>query len=255
MQEIKNMALKLPKVIGHRGAAAYAPENTIEGIHTAADIGVKWVELDVKLTKDDVPILFHDDDLERTTNGHGLVAEITYEELKQLEAGSWFSDSFAGIKIPTLEEAIDALIERDLGLNLEIKPCPGREKDTAEIALDILSQYWDNHDGLLISSFEHVSLEAAMDVATDWPRGLLLGGDEISDNWLELADYLHVKTINFGTQLVTPEIISTTLENDYIPLVYTVNEPELARELQSIGVKTVFSDEPDVIMENMLSVH
>ncbi len=249
------MALKLPKVIGHRGAAAYAPENTIEGIHTAADIGVKWVELDVKLTKDDVPILFHDDDLERTTNGHGLVAEITYEELKQLEAGSWFSDSFAGIKIPTLEEAIDALIERDLGLNLEIKPCPGREKDTAEIALDILSQYWDNHDGLLISSFEHVSLEAAMDVATDWPRGLLLGGDEISDNWLELADYLHVKTINFGTQLVTPEIISTTLENDYIPLVYTVNEPELARELQSIGVKTVFSDEPDVIMENMLSVH
>lgn len=249
------MALKLPKVIGHRGAAAYAPENTIEGIHTAADIGVKWVELDVKLTKDDVPILFHDDDLERTTNGHGLVAEITYEELKQLEAGSWFSDSFAGIKIPTLEEAIDALIERDLGLNLEIKPCPGREKDTAEIALDILSQYWDNHDGLLISSFEYVSLEAAMDVATDWPRGLLLGGDEISDNWLELADYLHVKTINFGTQLVTPEIISTTLENDYIPLVYTVNEPELARELQSIGVKTVFSDEPDVIMENMLSVH
>ena len=90
MQVIKNMSLKLPKVIGHRGAAGYAPENTIEGIHTAADIGTKWVELDVKLTKDEVPIIFHDDELERTTNGHGLVAETKYEEIKQLEAGSWF---------------------------------------------------------------------------------------------------------------------------------------------------------------------
>ena len=249
------MALKLPNVIGHRGAAQYAPENTLEGIHTAADIGVKWVELDVKLTKDDVPILFHDDDLERTTNGHGLVAEMTYDDIKQLEAGSWFSDSFAGVKIPTLEEAIDALINRNLGLNLEIKPCPGREKDTAEVALDMLSQYWDDHDNLLISSFEHVSLESALDVAADWSRGLLLGGEEISENWLELADYLNVKTINFGVPLVTPEIIAEAIQNDYQTLVYTVNSPELARELQSMGVKTVFSDEPDVIMENMLSVH
>lgn len=249
------MSLKLPKVIGHRGAAGYAPENTIEGIHTAADIGVEWVELDVKLTKDDVPIIFHDDELERTTNGHGLVAEMTYEDIKQLEAGSWFSEGFVGIKIPTLEEAIDALINRNLGLNLEIKPCPGREKDTAEVALDILSHYWDDHDRLLISSFEHVSLEAAMDVAADWSRGLLLGGDVISDNWLELADYLNVKTINFGTQLVTPEIITTTIENDYAALVYTVNDPQMAREYQSMGVRTMFSDEPDIIAENILSVH
>lgn len=249
------MALKLPKVIGHRGAASYAPENTLEGIHTAADIGTKWVELDVKLTKDDVPILFHDDELDRTTNGHGLVAETTYEELKQLETGSWFSEGFVGIKVPTLEEAIDVLINRDLGLNLEIKPCPGREKETTEIALDVLSQYWDDHDSILISSFEHVSLETAMDIAMDWPRGLLLGGDEISDNWLELADYLNVKTINFGAKLVTPEIIAAATEQDYIPLVYTVNDPQQARELQGIGVKSVFSDEPDIIEENMLSVH
>ncbi len=249
------MALKLPNVIGHRGAASYAPENTIEGIHTAADVGVQWVELDVKLTKDDVPILFHDDDLERTTNGHGLIAEMTYEDLKQLEAGSWFSEGFVGIKIPTLEEAIDALINRNLGLNLEIKPCLGREKDTAEIALDILSHYWDDHDRLLISSFEHVSLEAAMDVAADWSRGLLLGGDEISDNWLEMADYLNVKTINFGTKIITPEIIASAIENDYAALAYTVNDPQIAREYQLMGIKTVFSDEPDIIAENMLSVH
>ena len=82
------MTLKLPKIIGHRGAAAYAPENTLEGIHTAADMGVEWVELDVKLTKDQIPVLFHDETLERTTNGAGNVADITYDDLKQLATES-----------------------------------------------------------------------------------------------------------------------------------------------------------------------
>lgn len=249
------MTLKLSKVIGHRGAAAYAPENTIEGIHTAADMGVEWVELDVKLTKDDVPIIFHDDELDRTTNGSGLVAETNYADLQDLECGSWFSDSFAGVKIPTLEEAIDAIIERGLGLNLEIKPCPGREKETAEVALDILSQYWDDHERLLISSFQNVSMEVARDMAPDWSRGLLLGGDVISDDWQEMAEYLDVQTINIGAHLATEEIIMAIRDLNLIPLIYTVNEPTDARLYQGWGVEAMFSDEPDVIQENLLTVH
>jgi len=259
----KKYMLKLPKVIGHRGAAAYAPENTLESIHTAADIGATWVELDVKLTKDDMPIIFHDDTLDRTTNGSGLVAETTYEEVKQLEAGSWFGDSFAGVKIPTLEEAIDVLIERDLGLNLEIKPCPGREKETAEVALDLLSTIWDDHDRLLISSFQHVSLEAARDVAQDWARGLLLapendketGADIINPNWREIADYLDVKTLNIAQSIASRDLIEEIIDADLHPLVYTVNDPIDARRLQSWGVESMFSDEPDIIMENLLTVH
>lgn len=249
------MTIKLPKVIGHRGAASYAPENTLEGIHTAADMGVEWVELDVKLTKDDVPIIFHDEELDRTTNGSGLVCETLYEDIKQLEAGSWFSEGFTGIKIPTLEEALDVLIERDLGLNLEIKPCPGREKETAEVALDILSQCWDDHERLLISSFENVCLEVARDMAGDWSRGLLLGGEVISDDWQEMAKYLEVKTINLGTNIATEEIVAAVIEMGLIPLIYTVNDPIAAREFQGWGVKAMFSDEPDVIIENLLTVH
>ncbi|MCB1530193.1 MAG: glycerophosphoryl diester phosphodiesterase [Rhodospirillales bacterium] len=249
------MSLKLPKVIGHRGAAAYAPENTLEGIHTAADMGVEWVELDVKLTEDDVPILFHDEMLERTTNGAGAVAETTYEDIQQLEAGSWFGDSFAGIKIPTLEEAVDVLIARGLGLNLEIKPCPGREKETAEIALDLLSRIWDDHDRLLISSFQHVSLETAQDLARDWHRGLLLGGEDLPPDWKDLADYLDVSTLHLGANLVTREIVEEAMDMEIPLLVYTVNDPMEAQKFQRLGIDCVFSDCPDVILENLLAVH
>ncbi|HRC27440.1 MAG TPA: glycerophosphodiester phosphodiesterase family protein, partial [Alphaproteobacteria bacterium] len=82
--------MKIPSLIGHRGVARYAPENTLESIHTAADMGLEWVELDVKLTRDGVPVLFHDDTLDRTTNGTGFVAACDFARLRELEAGSWF---------------------------------------------------------------------------------------------------------------------------------------------------------------------
>lgn len=250
------MTLKLPQIIGHRGACGYAPENTLESIHTAADMGVEWVELDVKLTKDNVPVIFHDDTLDRTTNGHGPVAEITYEDLKQLEAGSWYADSFTGIQVPTLEEACEVLIERSLGLNLEIKPCPGREVVTAEVALDALSRIWDEHDKLLITSFQHVSLETAKDMANDWYRGLLIHDDSaIPENWKELVDYLECSTVNINSEIAKREVIEDIIDYDKAALVYTVNDPMIARRLQGFGVDSMFTDVPDIIMENLLTVH
>jgi len=248
------MTLKLPKIIGHRGCAGYAPENTLESIHTAADMGVEWVELDVKLTKDQVPVIFHDETLERTTNGEGSIADVTYADLKELDAGLWFGESFMGAKIPTLEEAIDALVERELGLNLEIKPCPGREKETAEVALDLLSQYWDDHERLLISSFQHVSLEVAHDMAEDWARGLCLP-EEWPENWAELAKYLDISTINVNGNTCTREQIDTAMEFEKPILAYTINDPDRARFLQSWGVDGFFSDEPDVLQDSILTVH
>lgn len=248
------MPIRLPKIIGHRGCAAYAPENTLEGIHTAADMGVEWVELDVKLTKDQVAIIFHDETLERTTNGSGLVAHKTYVELLDLECGSWFGDSFTGIKIPTLEEAVDVLLERGLGLNLEIKPCPGREKETAEVALDLLSQIWDDHDRLLISSFQHVSLEAAFDIAQDWHRGFLLP-EEWPENWEDLAEYLQVSSFNVNAGSVTREQVEMIMDLEKPVLAYTVNDPDRVRLLQSWGVDGFFSDAPDMIQDAIFKVH
>lgn len=248
------MPLKLPIVIGHRGAAAYAPENTLESIKTASDMGVKWVELDVKLTSDSVPIIFHDDFLDRTTNGHGPVAAISYADISNLEAGSWFSDSFAGIKIPTLEEAIDVILEHDMGVNLEIKPCPGREKSTAEAMLDVLARIWDDPDRLLISSFSYVSLETAQEMAEEWPRGLLLER-EWPENWKEIAEYLDVATINIDGYAATRELVEDIIDFQKSVLAYTINDPQLARTLRQWGVDAMFTDDPDAVNDGLFKAH
>ena len=246
--------LKLPKVIGHRGAKGYAPENTLESIRTAADMGVEWVELDVKLTRDGVPVIFHDEDLARVTNGSGLMAETDYEDVKDLDAGSWYGESFLGAKIPTLEEAVDVLLENDMGLNLEIKPCPGREEETASVALDVMSQIWDDHDKILISSFKLISLEAAQNLANDWARGLLLD-EEIPEDWPKLAEHLQVSTINLNGNSLKKSECEYLLEAELPLLAYTINDPMRARELQRWGIDSIFSDVPDLIIENLLESH
>lgn len=250
------MALKIPKIIGHRGAAAYAPENTLVSLHTAADMDLEWVEFDVKLTRDQVPILFHDETLERTTNGSGKVAETDYEDIRALEAGSWFADSFTGIKVPTLEEAIEVLIDRGLGLNLELKPCPGREVETAEVALDILSQIWDDHERLLISSFRHGCLETARAMAPDWARGLLLPKDW-PENWQDLAKYLDVASINIDGRACSREDVQALIDfnPEIIRYAYTINDPARANELLSWGIQAMTSDEPDTVMNGLFTVH
>lgn len=247
------MSFKLPKIIGHRGAAGYAPENTLEAIHTAADMGIEWVEIDVKLTKDDVPIIFHDDQLDRTTNGAGAVAAKNWSDIQQLEAGSWFGDSWAGIKIPTLEDALDAILERGLGLNLEIKPCTGREKETAEAALDILSKSWEG-ENLLISSFQALSLDVALDMAPDYQRAFLLP-EEWPEQWQDIARHLEVSTINVNGNTVSRPDIEAIIDFNKPILAYTINDPDTVRKLQGWGVDGFFSDVPDVVQDALLTVH
>ena len=89
------MTIKLPKFIGHRGVKDLIPENTIQSINKAIELSLKWVEVDVKISKDFIPFLLHDDNLERTTNGFGLCCDHNFDDLLKLDAGSWFNNNFA----------------------------------------------------------------------------------------------------------------------------------------------------------------
>ncbi|WP_207485073.1 glycerophosphodiester phosphodiesterase [Arenibaculum pallidiluteum] len=234
--------LELPRVIGHRGAKSHAPENTLASIRLAHAQGARWVEVDVKLTADGAPILMHDDRVERTTDGQGAVREMTLAELRRLDAGRWFSAEYAGERVPTLEEFLDLAAGLGLGINLEIKPCAGREGETARTALETARRYWRGGLPVLVSSFAVESLEAAMAVAPDWPRGYLM--DEEAPDWRAVADRLAAATINVNAKRQTAETVAAYRATGRPVLCYTVNDPERARVLLDWGVSAVFTDAP-----------
>ena len=215
-------------MIGHRGAAAVAPENTLASLRKANELGARWVEFDVKLTRDGYPILAHDDRLERTTDGRGRFAATTLAEIERLDAGGWFAPAFAGERVPTFEEALALCRALGLGINVEIKPCRGREVETARVAVETLLAHWPATLPVpLISSFVPACLGVAREIAPAVPRGYLAG--RLPRRWqAQLATYgcstLHLDQRRLGARQRAAVVAAG------VPLLlYTVNDPCAAR--------------------------
>jgi glycerophosphoryl diester phosphodiesterase len=236
----------VPPVIGHRGAAGHAPENTLISIATAAALGATWVEFDVKLTRDGVAVLFHDDALDRTTNGTGNVAEKTLAEIKALDAGGWYQKRFAGETVPTLEEAMAALARLNLGANVELKPSPGRETETARTVAGLLKTKWPARlPAPVISSFALEALAAFADAAPQFPRAFLVF--RVEDDWRRRAESLGCTAIHASERHLSRELARAVLGAGYALRSFTVNDPARAEILFGWGVESVFTDYPDRI--------
>jgi len=230
------------RIIAHRGASAVAPENALVALAKAADLGARSVELDVMLSSDGVPIIIHDTNLDRTTNGTGPVAMHPHEALAQLDAGSWFGKAFAGEKIPSLSDAIDLILSRNLALNLEIKPSPGEDRATATKAIEKLSEVWPSAATLVLSSTSIEALKVARDLAPQWKRGLIA---HISPpNWRELFAELGCASLHCAASAATPSLIDEVHEAGYKLLTWTVNRPTTAATLFKNGVDGIFTDDP-----------
>jgi glycerophosphoryl diester phosphodiesterase len=231
----------LPRLIGHRGACSAAPENTIASIRRAKELGASWVEFDVKLTREGVPILMHDERLERTTSGRGRVADHTLAAIRELDAGAWFAPAFAGEAVPTLEEALATCAELGLGINVEIKPCPGREAETARITVETLLEHWpEDRPAPLVSSFAPVCLAIARELAPAVPRGYLAG--RLPARWREQLDAYGCSTLHLNDRRTSERQRAAVLAAGVPLLLYTVNDPRRARELLGTGVKALFTD-------------
>ena len=242
----------LPKVIGHRGAAKAAPENTLVSMREAKRQGATWVEIDAKLTADNKVILLHDDLLNRTTSGTGAAAAASLAEIRGLDAGAWFAPAFAGEKVPTLEELVAEVLSLGLGLNVEIKPCPGREHVTAEFVLRELQRLWPSGGPahapkLLISSFAYDSLRVAHQLAPEFPRAVLI--EDTPANWLDLLKGVDAVALNPWHKTLTPEWAKAIKGAGYLIATYTVNDPARARDLFAWGVDAVFSDVPGLLLK------
>lgn len=237
----------IPPVIGHRGAAGCAPENTLAGLRRAQAIGCRWVEFDVRLTGDGELILLHDERLERTTNGRGKARAQPFAAIRHLDAGGWFGPAFVDEPVPTLAQAIKVLAELGIGANVEIKATRGRAAATGAAVADLVSRQWPARlPPPLISSFLKDALAAARDRAPEIGRGLLFR--VVPRDWHARADRLGCATINLDHRRLRPATVAEIRKSGYAVLAYTVNDAARARELFGWGVASVFSDVPDTIL-------
>ena len=236
----------LPPVIGHRGAAACAPENTLAGFRKAKELDCRWVEFDVRLTADDQLILLHDEKLERTTNGRGKAALLPLAEIRRYDAGCRFGPSFRGERVPTLADAVVLLGELGVGANVELKAVRGREAETGAMAAALLRRVWPPQlPAPLISSFSPNALAAAQACAPRIGRGILF--HSVPKNWRLLAERLGCVTIHAYHRNLDPALVAEIRESGYPLLAYTVNDPARAYTLFCWGVTSVFSDVPHIL--------
>src|SRR5690606_26595563 len=194
--------LALPRIIGHRGAAALAPENTLAGFRRAAAEGIAWVEFDARLAAD-APVVLHDATLDRTTDASGPVRARPIASLTDVDAGRRFGGAFIGERLPTLTEALIEIDRLGLGANLELKADPGSEAELVQAVAEIAHEAGRALRGrLLLSSFSVPVLVALRDVVPEIPRGLLV--EALPPDWEGLARRLGCISIHADHRRLAP---------------------------------------------------
>lgn len=232
-----------PRVIAHRGGGVHAPENTLVGIRVAHSLGFGGVEFDVRLARFGVPVLMHDDTLDRTTDGSGPVNDRDAAELRGLDAGSWFGNEFGGEHVPTFEAA--AALCRSLGLwaNVEIKAGPDEDAaETGRIVAMQAGRLWQAAGPApLLSSFSEPALLAARAAAPELPRALLV--EAVPDDWRARLEALGCRALHCRHDAITPALVDSIHEAGCGVLAYTVNAVGRAVRLFEFGVDAVVTDE------------
>lgn len=219
-------------IVGHRGAAGHAPENTLLAFQTAIDIGCDRVELDVRTSKDGTVVVFHDEDVSRTTNGKGLVHELNLLELKKLHCPQ-------GQRIPTLQEVID-LCKNNIDLQIELK-APG----TPQLVSEILAS---NGCSALITSFESELLEEMKRVNPTFRLCLLL--QEYSEEVWKLADTISCDVIGLKGERITKEVVQKARHIGKSLYAYHVNEKDMGERLIAWGIKEIGTDFPKLFLRS-----
>ncbi len=235
-----------PRFVAHRGAGKLAPENTLAAMRAGFAHGYRMVEFDVKLSKDGVPFLLHDDTLDRTTDGHGPANELTWAELALLDAGSWHSPEYAGEKIPTLSAIALWAIANNVACNVEIKPMPGRERETGTAVALAARALWRNAKvAPLLSSFSEESLVAARASVPELPRAWLV--EEIPDDWEARLSRLDCVAFDACYKVLTADIVGAVHRAGYRVVTWTANDPAKVKALAAWGVDSIITDAIDRI--------
>ena len=244
---MKRTITNRPLVFAHRGAKRVAPENTLPAFEAAIRLGADGIELDVQYSSDGKLVIFHDLSLDKTSDGTGRVSARTFDELRQLDAGSHFGSQFAGTQIPALNEALETA-KGKLLVNIELKTI---EVSQSSLGPDVI-QVVRHHgmvDDVVISSFNPFALRKSKTAGPEIEHALLLAPDLV--RWLRWgltlrhsrADGLHPECA-----MVTAEYVTGARKRNMPVRVWTVNEEAEMRRLAGFGVDAIITDVPDVAL-------
>lgn len=209
------------KIIAHRGASKIAPENTMAAFELAYNLGAEGIETDVQLTKDNIPVLIHDETVSRTTSGNGYVKDFTYDQLAKLDAGSWFSSDFRDAKIITLDDFLTWIKPKDLYINIELKNNKIDYKNLEQIVYDKLK----NHrllERTTISTFSPKSVQRLAPYQDEVEIAFLTS--KRNPYLVEYAKKLGANALHIKYRLLNQSLMKASQEQHMPVRVYTVNK-------------------------------
>lgn len=234
VQQVDGQAIE---IIAHRGYSSVFPENTLASFAGALDIGADYIELDVQLSKDGEVVILHDESLERTTGVEGTVADLTCEELKELDAGSWFDTSFAGEKLPTLQEALELIRNMECRVYLELKDI-GEQEGFEEAVLEVVNGC-GMAEQCVFASFRYEYLQHFKELDENLQVLYNTTSEKTTLPEEFPADY-------YGLSLgsITQDHVNAIHEAGRKVYVWTVNTPTQMKTVQAMGVDGVVTNEP-----------
>lgn len=225
------------QVIAHRGYSSCFPENTMAAFEGACELGVDYIELDVQLSKDGIPVLFHDTDMKRLTGQKGLISDYTYEELQAFDVGSWFSADFAGEQIPTLRDALEYIQTQSCKVYLELKDCgqiPGFEESIVEVVNSTGMQ-----NRVVYASFNYEYLKKIKEI--DMNSAILYNTK--SDKKTLVQKY-PAEFYGLYLESATADLIDVIHEAGSMAFAWTVTTPEEMTNLMEIGIDGIVTNDP-----------
>lgn len=239
------------ETVAHRGAAGYTPENTMAAFDKAVEMDSDYIELDVQMSKDGELVVIHDITVDRTTDGSGRVGDLTYEELRKLDAGSWYGEEFKGEHLPTLDEVLDAY-EDETKFLIELKSpslYPGIEEKVND-ALEKRDLDKPEDDSVIVQSFDFHSMQKFHEINGEVPIGVLTSNPkDLTAKSLEIfkeyADY-----VNPSKDEVDRDLVDQIHELDMGIMPWTVRAKEDVQPLLDAGVDGIITDYPDYIPED-----
>ncbi|MBW7884940.1 MAG: glycerophosphodiester phosphodiesterase [Caldilineaceae bacterium] len=239
-----------PCIFAHRGARRVAPENTLPAFARALAMGVDGIELDVHLTRDNQLAVIHDFVVDATTDGQGAITEMTWDEIARLDAGSYFDPSFAGVRVPRLEEVLD-LVDKRCQVNIEIKSRDPYARDASDLVARLIRKR-DLYDQIIVSSFNPITLIKMRHLDARVKLGILYDQtmpDLFRTIWA--GPPMHPNAQHPHYAVIDAAYMAWAREIGAAVNTWTVNEVEEARRLARLGVDVIMTDVPDLIAQGL----